>query len=82
MGTYKTDVGSFVKAYVKQKEQMQELYGVEYEAPNEDTLMYLECQQVYMNNVLVSCFNHNEHQHVLIFFVSPQNDLFCLTVLS
>ena len=54
MGNYKLDVGSFFKAYVKHKQQMKDNYGIEYEEPNEDTLMYLSCQAVYMNNNLVS----------------------------
>ena len=53
-GTYKTDVRSFMKAYVRQKEQMAENYGIEYEAPGEDVMMYLNCQQVYLNNIVVS----------------------------
>lgn len=54
MGTYKTDVGSFVKAYMKQKEQIKDTYGVDYNAPDDDVLQYLNCQQVYSNNNWVS----------------------------
>ena len=54
MGNYKLDVGSFFKAWVKHKQQMKDTYGIEYDEPDEDTLMYLTCQQVYLNNNLVS----------------------------
>ncbi len=54
MGTYKTDVDSFIKAYVRHKEQMKETYGVDYEEPGDDVLQYLNCQQVYVNNQMVS----------------------------
>ena len=56
-GTYKTDVRSFVRAYVRQKEQISDMYGIEYEAPDEDVMMYLTCQQVYLNNIVVSAFD-------------------------
>jgi hypothetical protein len=53
MGTYKTEAGSFIKAYVRHKQQMKETYGIDYESPDEDLLQYLTCQQVYVNNQLV-----------------------------
>jgi hypothetical protein len=61
MGVYKTDVGSFIKAYVRQKEQMKENYGIDYDAPDENILLYTTCQQVYINNQLVSllCFQNS-----------------------
>ena len=53
MGTYKTDVGSFLKAYVRQKEQLKENYGIEYQGPDDKVMMYADCQAIYNNNVLV-----------------------------
>lgn len=54
MATYKTDADGFLKAYIYQKERMSETYGVEYEKPNDETLQFLTCQQIYYNNVMVS----------------------------
>lgn len=52
MGTYRADIGSFVKAYVRHKQKLKNMYGIEYEEPNEDSLMYLNCQAAYNNNRL------------------------------
>ena len=54
MGTYRTDIGSFIKAYVRHMEKMKNMYGIEYEEPDDDALMYLNCQAAYNNNRLVS----------------------------
>lgn len=67
MGTYRTDVGSFIKAYVRHKEKMKNMYGIEYEAPNEDALMYLDCQPAYMNNNLVSLYGRSRISVVNLF---------------
>lgn len=52
MGTYRTDIGSFIKAYVRHMEKMKNMYGIEYEEPDDDALMYLNCQAAYNNNRL------------------------------
>jgi len=49
VGTYKTSVQYFVKAYVKQKKQEAEQNGGEYEV-DEDAMSYLYCQQYVYNN--------------------------------
>lgn len=55
LGTYKQDIMTFIVAYAKQQEQDNELYGNNggYEI-DEDVLMFLQCQQYYYNNNMVS----------------------------
>lgn len=53
MGTYKLGVDSFVRAYTRQMEVEYEAKGGEYEV-DEDAMGYLQCQQYYYNNNLVS----------------------------
>jgi hypothetical protein len=50
-------IGSFVKAYSRQMEKEYEAKGAEYEV-DEDAFAYLECQQTYYNNQMVS-FMHD-----------------------
>lgn len=53
VGTYKTSVQYFVKAYVKQKTQEAEISGAEYDV-DEEALNYLYCTQFIYNNNYVS----------------------------
>ncbi len=54
MGTYKTDITSFVVSYAKQQRQDNENNnGNGYEVDDE-VLEYLTCQQYYYNNNMVS----------------------------
>ena len=46
-------IGSFVKAYTRQMEKEYEAKGAEYEVDDE-ALEFLECQQYYYNNQMVS----------------------------
>merc|ERR1719491_2906374 len=49
VGTYKTSVQYFVKAYVKKKTQEAEISGAEYDV-DEEALNYLYCTQFIYNN--------------------------------
>ncbi len=53
LGTYKLDIGSFVRAYTRQMQNEYEAKGQDYEV-DEESMNYLQCQQYYYNNNLVS----------------------------
>ncbi len=56
MGTYKMDLLSFVVAFAKQSRQDNEVNnGNGYEVDDE-VLEFLECQQYYYNNNMVSVY--------------------------
>ena len=52
-GTYKLDLESFIRAYTRQVKEEYEAKGADYDV-DEDAMAYLECQQYYYNNNLVS----------------------------
>lgn len=60
LGTYKLDIGSFVRAYTRQMQNEYEAKGQDYEV-DEESMNYLQCQQYYYNNNLyymkVGCRN-------------------------
>ena len=49
------EVGKFARAYVAQKKEDYDLYGKDY--GDADALDYLECTEVYYNDVVVSLFD-------------------------
>lgn len=53
IGTYKLDLESFIRAYTRQMKEEYEAKGADYDV-DEDAMAYLECQQYYYNNNLVS----------------------------
>ena len=54
-GMYIMEVGKFARAYVAQKKEDYDLYGKDY--GDADALDYLECTEVYYNDVVVSLFD-------------------------
>lgn len=53
MGTYKMSVEDFIRAYTRQVQKEYENNGKEYQV-NGETMAYLQCQEYYYNNNLVS----------------------------
>ena len=52
MGTYKTTIPYFLRAYIKEMKKEYAAKGADYEV-EEEALEFLECQQYYYNNQMV-----------------------------